>query len=1258
MPKDWRRVAMRLMAFVFAPLLVLGVPLTQELASSGSATRAFADRYSLAAMSLVLTALTASYLRFIPMLARYLLAHLGQALVLFLTVLMIWGLLGVGLGIPNLIWNESPSTRFLSALGATLLLAMLGVNAYYLEFGVAAAGSNRDLAAMVGFLQRYGCRYGHKSWLNLPLNQVGRRKLGLFLRFARLPFLVLISLPALFPRTFAYVPWGVNAAQDWPLSLPIQGNVRNDWGCYAVGLTAWVLGVLSGVLLVKLLLRLSSIVSGLAGATGAWTSGGFRQYLLVVFASYLFLGLSSAESDPPRYVAGFLLFAASVPALAASRRALSQLKLADGLAALAVALLVCLCGLLTIRNSFAFPAFAIFALLGLLATAQVVYELHDPRPVYYLFGSLLAILIFLFPLQLREGEPITPQEVLMLAALYSVAAFGMIERVAPGAEPWKPWAAAVSSLAAGCALAWRIEAPEAPALALAGLFFLTGCLALQLGVAAAAGPGPLQIPRRVLVTASLLFWILLANYEPFKEQFEGLDYRSFASRDRLSKVISRVYPYDILELASDRDRLGTPTGLLDNRTVLEAWERRLEDCRCEGEGISKPKLVLICVSGGAIRSAYWAATVLDRLGKHPGLENFHDHVRLITGASGGMVAMAYYESAVLGKGPRGAPLDFQLDQDRIPPKSLDRVASFIALQAPWRMLLPRLPGWAADDRGLVLEREWRQIHSLTFSQLRDAESQGKVPSLIFSPMIVDDGRRLLISNLDLKGHQEFAPDPGEAPDELRRRVLDEWPIPVARQNDLDNDNDGTSRNSFSISALELFKLDPKVMPDLTLAAAARMSATFPFVSPAVNLPTNPPLRVVDAGYYDNYGVHLANAWLLQNREWIRRHTSGVLVLQIRDAVSKRDRVGVPSEAKGFFDKLFQGAGLFGSVSDAILRARYSTTTFRNDQESIAVNEVFRRMGAGPSFVATAVFENSAYLSTGSAATGDFDEQARRRWPGLADPSTAAGASDVPMSWYLTTDERRAIDDAIPDPLPNPSEKPQDALGRRAYTLMLRNYAKDRAFFEKALKPRRGDEPKATALTYGLRFADLLNPADERTLPADPDAIDELASRLHGRFADLGAILERFSPTPHEPAAGKQAAMNRGAEDARLAGRVPELFRDPNARKLVSDLFDAPRRPRVDQLGPVVARAIDDELTPIDETTVLMLAHTEWINHQAGFNLSGPGPDDETDAETRKAYYTREFERVMNYHRLEAVRHWWKQDHSVPEPSPPRWPSGD
>jgi hypothetical protein len=58
------------------------------------------------------------------------------------------------------------------------------------------------------------------------------------------------------------------------------------------------------------------------------------------------------------------------------------------------------------------------------------------------------------------------------------------------------------------------------------------------------------------------------------------------------------------------------------------------------------------------------------------------------------------------------------------------------------------------------------------------------------------------------------------------------------------------------------------------------------VSPAVNLPTDPPRRVVDAGSYDNYGIQIASAWIRRNNAWLAENISGVVLVQIRDSSSQ------------------------------------------------------------------------------------------------------------------------------------------------------------------------------------------------------------------------------------------------------------------------------------------------------------------------------------------------------------------------------------
>ena len=88
---------------------------------------------------------------------------------------------------------------------------------------------------------------------------------------------------------------------------------------------------------------------------------------------------------------------------------------------------------------------------------------------------------------------------------------------------------------------------------------------------------------------------------------------------------------------------------------------------------------------------------------------------------------------------------------------------------------------------------------------------------------------------------------------------------------------------------------------------------------------------------------------------------------------------------------------------------------------------------------------------------------------------------------------------------------------------------------------------------------------------------------------------------------------------------------------------------------LIANAVDDEATPINEEHVLFFAHSEWIGSQTGLRDPSEQDAELTRSEPRsvqglKAYYTSEFERVMNYHRMEAIRWWWQKDHSAPAKS--------
>jgi hypothetical protein len=252
------------------------------------------------------------------------------------------------------------------------------------------------------------------------------------------------------------------------------------------------------------------------------------------------------------------------------------------------------------------------------------------------------------------------------------------------------------------------------------------------------------------------------------------------------------------------------------------------------------------------------------------------------------------------------------------------------------------------DRGRKLEETWEMLTStepdglspmqLPLRGFAADELAGWRPSLVFTPMMVEDGRRLLITNLNLS---LVARNVGRLMIERDSRRVD--PAYLTDLGPLFWPDD----DLYSLSALEFFRLFPHAW-EFKVSTAVRMSASFPLVSPAVSLPTLPPRRVVDAGYYDNYGVNLAAQWLTKHRRWLLANTQGVVVIQIRDWISQQARTQVdfdrrtePSSSNSLLERITWNAG-----SELLLPGFYPATTpiqglssarqwsmsFRNDEQ--------------------------------------------------------------------------------------------------------------------------------------------------------------------------------------------------------------------------------------------------------------------------------------------------------------------------------------
>jgi predicted acylesterase/phospholipase RssA len=339
-------------------------------------------------------------------------------------------------------------------------------------------------------------------------------------------------------------------------------------------------------------------------------------------------------------------------------------------------------------------------------------------------------------------------------------------------------------------------------------------------------------------------------------------------------------------------------------------------------GKKKP-MVVVVASGGGIRAAAWTFLVLSELEARFAAEGipFPYHVRIITGASGGMFGASYYVRSLK------APNEMQWGADRRDEMGdrLEKLTQDWLTPVVQSMVTNDVPAFfspfpSPTDRGVALEKAWskgldREL-DMSFEQLGERERAGWCPSLVFSPMMIEDGRRLLISNLDMRY---------PASNDGHLLGQDDTPTALADLN-----------KNYSHEAMELFRMFPQSRNKFAISTAVRMSASFPFLSPAVALPTKPRRRVVDAGYFDNYGVSLAASFLFskKNNEWFKDNVSKIVILQIRDGQSEDERrleqIPDARRQKGIDSLLSRSLEEFTSPIEGLNNGRVGTCSFRND----------------------------------------------------------------------------------------------------------------------------------------------------------------------------------------------------------------------------------------------------------------------------------------------------------------------------------------
>jgi hypothetical protein len=312
--------------------------------------------------------------------------------------------------------------------------------------------------------------------------------------------------------------------------------------------------------------------------------------------------------------------------------------------------------------------------------------------------------------------------------------------------------------------------------------------------------------------------------------------------------------------------------------------------------------IFVAASGGGITAAYWTAAVLESLATDVELKDrFVDAVLLISSVSGGGVgAMYFVEAASTGRQGHLAEI-----ADRAGMPSLSAAAWGFAYPDLGRLMIPFALARSRIDRGWAIEQPWRQQMLSPDATLRSWARGVRTaarPAQIFNATVTETGERFLLAPLALERH----------PPGVRR-------------------------------AYRSFFGDYGDAADLEVATAARLSATFPFVSPIARprgpgVPDSLAWHLADGGYYDNYGVMTA----LEQMERVLRAAEAVpgrplrrlILLQIRLKPEAVDESG--SVAGWRFSAL--GPAL------TLLKVRNATQIVRNEFELRLMQEFWRTRG--------------------------------------------------------------------------------------------------------------------------------------------------------------------------------------------------------------------------------------------------------------------------------------------------------------------------
>ncbi|MTI19880.1 patatin-like phospholipase family protein [Fulvivirga sp. RKSG066] len=292
---------------------------------------------------------------------------------------------------------------------------------------------------------------------------------------------------------------------------------------------------------------------------------------------------------------------------------------------------------------------------------------------------------------------------------------------------------------------------------------------------------------------------------------------------------------------------------IDYKNTLEI----LNNWRAKFPADQNPKLVFLCTSGGGQRAALWTLNVLQNADSLTG-GRLMDQTVLITGASGGLIGASYFRELLLRKKTSN-------DNSLYGRQHLDRLAGDNLNAIIFSMLMNDLfVGFHEfeyngldykKDRGYAFEQQLNKNTNFILDKPLKAylkpEKEATIPMLVMAPTIINDGRKLYISPQNVSY--------------------------------LMNSQDSVYMGD-KVNAIDFMRFfEAHGSENLRFLSGLRMSATFPYITPNITLPSDPPMEIMDAGITDNFGISDAVRFLYAFRSWTAANTDGVVIVSIRDS---------------------------------------------------------------------------------------------------------------------------------------------------------------------------------------------------------------------------------------------------------------------------------------------------------------------------------------------------------------------------------------